>query len=72
MSHYQTVSDLAVDVAGREGIEDISALTMCMQDLLKFEYFGGQFGDLLPSKKELLQKKALRRFWDKQSRSMAQ
>ena len=56
---------MAADVAGREGIEDISALTTCMQDLLRFEFFGDEFSDLLPSEKEQLRKKALRRFFDK-------
>ena len=64
-SRFETVSNLAADVAGREGIEDIPALTTCMQDLLRFEFFGDEFSDLLPSEKEQLRKKALRRFFDK-------
>jgi hypothetical protein len=59
------VHTLAADVAVREGIDDVPALTTCMQDLLRFEYFGDEFCDLLPSEKELLRKKLLRRFFDK-------
>ena len=62
---------MAADVASSEGIDDVATLATCMQDLLRFEYFGDEFGDLLPSEKELLRKKALRRFFDKQGRSMA-
>ena len=71
LSRFSTLHTLAADVAGREGIDDIPTLTTCMQDLLRFEFFGDQFSDLLPSEKEQLRRKALKRFFDKQSRSMA-
>ena len=51
-ARFETVGNLAADVAGREGIEDVAALTTCMQDLLRFEFFGDEFSDLLPSEKE--------------------
>ena len=71
MSRFTTVHAMAADMAGREGIVDVAALTTCMQDLLRFEFFGDEFGDLLPLEKEQLRKKALRRIFLKQSRSMA-
>ena len=43
---------MAADVAGREGIEDVAALATCMQDLLRFDFFGDEFGDLTPTEKE--------------------
>ena len=65
LSGFTTVHAMAADVAGREGIDDVAALATCMQDLLRFEFFGDAFGELLPSEKEQLRKKALRRFFDK-------
>jgi hypothetical protein len=49
----------------------VAGLTACFQDLLRFEFFGDSFADLLPGEKDNLRKKALRRFFDKQARAMA-
>ena len=62
---------MAAHVASREGIDDLEALTACMEDLLRFDFFGDSFGDLLPAEREHLRKKTLRRHFEKQSRSMA-
>jgi hypothetical protein len=56
---------LAEDVARREGLEDVKGFTTCFQDLLRFDFFGDDFGDLTPGEKDALRKKALRRYFDK-------
>jgi hypothetical protein len=52
-------------------LEDVAGLTVCFQDLLRFDYFGDSFVDLLPGEKDALRKKALRRYFDKVARAMA-